>query len=186
MDNNRIERLTLKQRECLRLVLGGYEIKEIALNLGLSPEAVSERLRAARRTLDVSSSREAARALAAYEEADASEAYMRHVNRSESLADLGAAPPFGLSSPPEEAGADDRYRLREPSAAFGPSGRGAIETVLLPPFRTAERPDNDLNLAQRLTVIGVITAVTTTGLSLAVILVILLMQFLIQLSKHGG
>lgn len=71
-----VSRLSEAQKECLRLVHAGYEGKEIARLLELSPGAVVERLRAARRTLDVGSSREAARLLARVEGIGT---YNRHV-----------------------------------------------------------------------------------------------------------
>jgi DNA-binding NarL/FixJ family response regulator len=70
-----ISKLSEAQKECLRLVHAGYEGKEIARLLELSPGAVVERLRAARRTLGVGSSREAARLLAGV---DGANAYTRH------------------------------------------------------------------------------------------------------------
>ena len=60
-------RLTERQRECLRLVHANFEAKEIAKALGLSPHTVNEHLRDARRILDASRSMEAARILVAYE-----------------------------------------------------------------------------------------------------------------------
>lgn len=61
--------LSEREREALRLLGRGHEAKSIASALGLSVHTVNERLRAARRKLGVSSSREAARLLLAREEA---------------------------------------------------------------------------------------------------------------------
>ncbi|WP_421850489.1 DUF4019 domain-containing protein [Novosphingobium sp.] len=55
--------LTEKEKETLRLLLGGHDAKSIARHLGLSVHTVHERLRDARRKMSVSSSREAARLL---------------------------------------------------------------------------------------------------------------------------
>lgn len=60
--------LTEREKETLRLLLVGHDAKSIARQLGLSVHTVNERLRDARRKLGVSSSREAARRLAAVEE----------------------------------------------------------------------------------------------------------------------
>lgn len=65
-----IESLPEREREVLRFLLRGYDAKSIAGELGLSVNIVNERLRDARRRLGVSSSREAARHLAAHEGAD--------------------------------------------------------------------------------------------------------------------
>ncbi|WP_298190254.1 DUF4019 domain-containing protein [Novosphingobium sp.] len=55
--------LTEKEKETLRLLVGGHDAKSIARHLGLSVHTVHERLRDARRKMSVSSSREAARLL---------------------------------------------------------------------------------------------------------------------------
>ncbi len=58
-----INLLTEREKEALRLLLGGHDAKSIAGHLGLSIHTINERLRDARRKLSVSSSREAARIL---------------------------------------------------------------------------------------------------------------------------
>lgn len=55
--------LTEKEKETLRLMVRGHDAKSIARHFGLSVHTVNERLRDARRKLEVSSSREAARLL---------------------------------------------------------------------------------------------------------------------------
>lgn len=55
--------LTEKEKQTLRLIVRGHDAKSIARHLGLSVHTVNERLRDARRKLEVSSSREAARLL---------------------------------------------------------------------------------------------------------------------------
>ena len=64
--------LTDKEKETLRLIVRGHDAKTAARELGLSVHTINERLRAARRKLDVTSSREAARILLE-SEAEASE-----------------------------------------------------------------------------------------------------------------
>jgi DNA-binding CsgD family transcriptional regulator len=59
-----------REREVLRLLVRGHDAKSIARALDLSVHVVNERLRDSRRRLGVSSSREAARILAAQEETD--------------------------------------------------------------------------------------------------------------------
>jgi DNA-binding CsgD family transcriptional regulator len=65
--NRDMAALTEREREVLRFLFRGYDIKSIARELDLSVNVVNERLRDARRRLGVSSSREAARILAAQE-----------------------------------------------------------------------------------------------------------------------
>lgn len=55
--------LTEKEKQTLRLIVRGHDAKSMARHLGLSVHTVNERLRDARRKLEVSSSREAARRL---------------------------------------------------------------------------------------------------------------------------
>lgn len=59
-----LDRLTDKQRECLRLVYAHMETKEIARILGLSPDGVNQRIKTAMNTLGVSRRRDAAQILA--------------------------------------------------------------------------------------------------------------------------
>lgn len=63
----KVQPLTEREKETLRLLLAGHDAKSIARDLKLSVHTVNERLRDARRKLGVSSSREAARVLAAAE-----------------------------------------------------------------------------------------------------------------------
>lgn len=65
-----IETLSAREKETLRLLLGGHDAKSIARDLDLSVHTVNDRLREARRKLGVSSSREAARLLGRAEQAD--------------------------------------------------------------------------------------------------------------------
>ncbi len=58
-----IQALSEKEKEALRLLLGGHDAKSMATVLGLSVHTVNERLRDARRKLSVSSSKAAARLL---------------------------------------------------------------------------------------------------------------------------
>ncbi|HEX8937158.1 MAG TPA: helix-turn-helix transcriptional regulator, partial [Sphingomicrobium sp.] len=62
-----VERLTERERMVLRLLVQGHDIKSIARALSITTTAANERLRTARQKLGVSSSREAARILAAEE-----------------------------------------------------------------------------------------------------------------------
>lgn len=55
--------LSDKEKQTLRLLLSGYDAKSMARHLGLSVHTVNERLRDARRKMETSSSREAARLL---------------------------------------------------------------------------------------------------------------------------
>ena len=58
-----VQALTEKEKQALRLLLGGHDAKSMASQLGLSVHTINERLRDARRKLSVSSSKAAARRL---------------------------------------------------------------------------------------------------------------------------
>ncbi len=78
--------LTEKEKQALRLVVRGYDAKSMAWHLGLLVHTVKERLRFARRKMQVSSSREAARLLFAREGGDPK------LSVSEHLADASRVP----------------------------------------------------------------------------------------------
>jgi len=71
MTEERLDRLTDKQRECLRLVYAHLSSKEIAPRLRVEPGTVDQYVKAAMRTLGVSDRRAAARMLAEHEARDA-------------------------------------------------------------------------------------------------------------------
>jgi DNA-binding CsgD family transcriptional regulator len=183
VDEDRFDRLTERQRECLRLVHHGHEVKEIARALRIGPSAVVERLRAARKTLDVDNSRLAARMLAEHE---GNTTYIRHVDMPDWLAEPGLAPALLEPSRAEGPGEAHRDRVMEAPASF------EALPILLPakgfpwPFRTGERSNNDLTHTERLVMSVCLTVVFAIAASMSVIAVIMLMQFLRELAKHGG
>ena len=65
MGKNRINKLTLRQKECLALVGEGYTSKEIAQQLNISPSTVDNHLRTAMTALEATSRADAARQYAA-------------------------------------------------------------------------------------------------------------------------
>jgi DNA-binding CsgD family transcriptional regulator len=70
-DDDAIARLTEAQREVLRLVMIGYQSKEIAQRLGIGVDAVNKRLAAAKSALGAPTRFAAARRLAEHEAGDA-------------------------------------------------------------------------------------------------------------------
>lgn len=61
--SNGYQALSEKEKQTLRLLLSGHDAKSMARHLGLSVHTVNERLRDARRKMETSTSREAARLL---------------------------------------------------------------------------------------------------------------------------
>jgi DNA-binding CsgD family transcriptional regulator len=64
MNKDAVARLTEGQRECLRMVYRHMETKEIARELGISPDGVTQRIKTAMRALGVNRRRDAALMLA--------------------------------------------------------------------------------------------------------------------------
>lgn len=88
-----IDTLTEKERETLRLILRGHDAKSSANALDLSVHTINERLRAARRKLEVTSSREAARMLLE------SEGAPPEMLGDKRMGDASAADPRDISNP---------------------------------------------------------------------------------------
>lgn len=88
--------LTEKEKQTLRLVVRGYDAKSMARHLGLSVHTINERLRYARRKMEVSSSREAARMLLERE------GETPHSLGDKDLGEAGTAPAVGQGDAPED------------------------------------------------------------------------------------
>jgi DNA-binding CsgD family transcriptional regulator len=141
---DRVSRLTPGQLDCLRLVDQHLSSTEIAVELGISPHTVDQRIRQALAILGVERRAQAARVVAQY-----SEPYQRLIHQSPYIE--GDAP----SGQPEAAvshqirHADRAGEVRGPGfiteqrpASFWPS--------LQPPFATRSNPRNEMSVGQRL------------------------------------
>lgn len=95
--STRYQALTEKEKQTLRLIVRGHDAKSMARHLGLSVHTVNERLRDARRKLEVSSSREAARLLFDKEGDDPQNLVDKQIGEAGSSANMeqGAVPVFG-------------------------------------------------------------------------------------------
>lgn len=146
-----LDRLTDKQRECLRLVYAHKETKEIARILGLSPDGVNQRIKTAMNTLGVSRRRDAAQIVA---EAEGLGTYPPLVHAP---MDIAAAPEPAMIGAPTEGGwqsGSSAGAMREEQAAYWPEPSSRGPALPLPIGRT--RPD-DLGLLGRLAWIAAIT-----------------------------
>jgi DNA-binding CsgD family transcriptional regulator len=141
----RVAALPEHQRICLRMVLEHKSSKEIALELGISPHTVDQRMKAAMQTLGVGTRVAAARLLAEHEQMP----YQPLVYQSPDLADL---PPIG---PPHGVGGDGLGMNRRPTvvreerAPFITSVRSHPWPVELP-LRSKGGRFHDLTPLQRL------------------------------------
>jgi DNA-binding CsgD family transcriptional regulator len=155
MNKDSLDKLTENQKQCLRLVNEGLEAKEIAHKLLISPHAVIERLRNARRVLEAPTSRSAARFLAEHE---GTTSYNRHVAKPigvelHPVSMPSLTPQF---QPQEMALQDDAYvQFKETQAPFFPHTSGRLNSFPLP-FPTAGRRHNDLTILQTVLMIVII------------------------------
>lgn len=176
MSGNSVESLSEAQRECLRLIATGLELKEVAREIGISPNAVVERLRNARRTLGVGTSREAARLFAAYERgAD----YMWHVATSDGVAERGPPAPFSRPSNNASRSAGEgpgSVSIREEQTPYLAAGLSAGARFPWP-FPTVGRERNDLAGWQ---IFAAVLALTI-GLGVAALVAIAMVDQLSQL-----
>jgi DNA-binding CsgD family transcriptional regulator len=147
MNSDRIERLTDKQRECLRLVYAHMETKEIARTLGISPDGVTQRIKTAMRVLDVNRRRDAAQLLA---EAEAIPTYPWRVYPPR---DIASAPEPATITPSIEGGrqyeASSVGAMREEQTAFEVATSLRSRGFQLPLPIWGGRP-SDLNSLRRL------------------------------------
>ncbi|MDH7639226.1 helix-turn-helix domain-containing protein [Sphingomonas oryzagri] len=108
MDSEHLDRLTDRQKQCLRLVRAGYVSKEIAVRIGASPDVVDKVIKLAMARIGAGNRREAARML---DDHEAGCAVRRSDVRSPDLPDDDGTgemgpPPSPVATPP--AVAEDR------------------------------------------------------------------------------
>ena len=156
--------LTERQKECLRFVARGWEMKDIALELGISPDTVKNHLAAARRALGVWRSIDAARLLELAEPPSGSPIFPSHSRvvpdaRSSGLHHLSQS----VADTPRTFNLHDSARERP----------NEFEPWTVPlPFPTRRGQRNELGIAARLAV--------TTGL---IVLLIAAVGFFVEASK---
>jgi DNA-binding CsgD family transcriptional regulator len=144
MNTDRIERLTDKQRECLRMVYRHMETKEIARVLGLSPDGVTQRIKTAMKTLSVDRRRDAARILA---EAEGLSPYPPHVYKPRDIASIPEPAMIVASTEGERHSGFSGEAMREEQAVYWAASPARTPALPLP-IRGA-RP-NDLGWQKRL------------------------------------
>jgi DNA-binding CsgD family transcriptional regulator len=138
-----LDRLTEKQRECLRLVYAHKETKEIARLLGLSPDGVNQRIKTAMNTLGVARRRDAAQLVA---EAEGLGTYPPLVHGPRDIAAPHQSATIAASTEDERQAGHSGGSMREGQAAFVAP---ALQRPSLPLPILGGRP-NDLGALQRL------------------------------------
>lgn len=158
MIDDALDRLTERQRECLRLLFDHFKPGEIAEQLGISTDRVNQHLKAARERLGVSRSIDAARILASAE---------RGPSQIVGAQSVGLASGASRSDQAPSSGAD---RVQEAYAVLAEAHAPyRVEHVMAPseplwPVSTSARPFNELRWYQRL---GWAVAIALAGTVLA-------------------
>jgi DNA-binding CsgD family transcriptional regulator len=129
MSGDRIDRLTDKQRECLRMVYRHMETKEIARELGLSPDGVTQRIKTAMKTLGVDRRRDAALILA---KAEGLEPYPRQVYSSRDIASAPEPAMLATSTEGERQSGSSGEAMREEQSAFRAAAPSRSPALPLP------------------------------------------------------
>jgi DNA-binding CsgD family transcriptional regulator len=166
MTNEGFDRLTDGQRDCLRLVLQHFSIKEIGRELGIAPSTVNQRLERARSALGVDTSPEAARLVARRE---GWSGIWTHDPRS--VSPLPAEPETGLSEvATEEIGRDDADDMEARAGRLNDPADPPYRSFIKWPFPTSGRRHNDLTATGRL---AWVLPVAILSVSLLIILALL-------------
>jgi DNA-binding CsgD family transcriptional regulator len=140
----RIARLSAGQLDCLRLVDRHLNSKEIAVELGISPHTVDQRIRMALQILEVERRAQAARLVAQY-----SGPYQRLIHQSSYI-------PVEGNSGQSEAAVSNQIRHADRAGKVGRSGflteqrPASFWPSLQPPFATRSNPRNEMSVGQRL------------------------------------
>jgi len=95
MTDRRLEQLSERQRECLRLLYANLGVKEIAAELNLSPFTVRTHLRDARRIVGASRSMQAARLFVEHERDTSGIATPNRIGLDRQFANDVSATPLG-------------------------------------------------------------------------------------------
>lgn len=163
-----VDRLTKGQTDCLRLVARHLSSKEIALQLGISPHTVDQRIRGALQVLGVERRSQAARMLIEGDQPPKPD-IRPQPDPAISYQPLIHQPPYiaELDEIAHQSGAIS-YQIRHADRAEG-TGDTGFETEqksrsrfpLVLPFATRSHPSNEMSVAQKLTWIVVIAIGTT-------------------------
>ena len=158
----RVQRLSVGQLDCLRLVNEHLSSKEIATELDISPHTVDQRIRGALHILGVERRSQAARVVAQY-----GGEYQRLIHQSPHIE------PSANDSHPDAA---IRFQIRHADRAgrvfgggFNTEQKPAARPFLQLPFTTRSNPRNEMSVGQRLFWIAAIAigAAFSAGMYLA-------------------
>ena len=176
MDADDYDKLTGRQKQCLRMVAAGKRSKTIGAALGISHLTVNQHIEAAKARLGAATREQAAELLIAHEQAaqrggEAHDAYPERLSSYlPSLGGGGFSDRIGASPTPDDALSSTPVDvMMEDQVAYRAAGLG-IEDLLRLPLRTKERPRNDLSLLQTLfAVVALILFLAMGGVAVAAI-----------------
>jgi DNA-binding CsgD family transcriptional regulator len=184
MDENSFERLTERQKACLRLVLTGRSSKHIADVLRISPGTVDQHLKAACKILGQNERGAAARLFAAWDE--------RHpqVLDSQSNGLVEPAPGRPTVSITGREGEDRRstptMEVRESRATYDSGHPIRQRPLLLLLFPEIGRPRNELTIRMRLALFAIEVAILAMSTAVLFGVALAAARFLIKLGSSGG
>lgn len=161
---NRVARLTEGQLECLRLVDQHLSSKEIAVELGISPHTVDQRIRQALQVLEVERRTQAARIVAQY-----CEPYQRLIHQPPYIEPAATRGEQGGAVSNQIRHADRAGEAWESAGFHTEQKHGLSWSSLQPPFATRSHPRNEMSVGLRLLWIVVIAmgAAFSAGMYLA-------------------
>ncbi len=151
-----INKLTSRQRDCLRLVLHHKQSKEIGRELGISPMTVDNHFRSAIQTLGVSSRVEAALLLDSYERDGTSQ---QLTSQPRIVVSERESPIMTRPTPVGDGQRETMTALREDQAPYRTYRDYEIEPRFIDfplPVPTRGKPRNNLTVVQRLFWIAVL------------------------------
>ena len=140
----RVARLSAGQLDCLRLVAEHLNSKEIAVELGISPHTVDQRIRQSLHILGVDRRAQAARIVEQY-----GGEYQRLIHQPPHI-------PGSEQSGQPEAAVSNQIRHADRAGKAGAAGflteqrPASFWPSLQPPFATRSNPRNEMSVGQRL------------------------------------
>ncbi len=150
LDITGLETLTEREKEVLRLLARGFEVKTAAQQLGITANTANERLREARRKLRASNSRHAARLLAQSEMTDPKKSGDRFVGI---VTEVSEAPQARQPHVEAEEGLGTAPTLNQSRPAYAVAGEAFGKLPYLPLRQRGEK-GNFFSRSQRLVAIA--------------------------------
>ena len=141
----RVARLTPGQLDCLRLVDAHLSSKEIAVELGISPHTVDQRIRQALQILGVERRSQAARLVAQH-----GGTYQRLIHQPPHIETEGDSDDSESAVSKQIRHADRAGETRRGAGSITEQEPGSFWSSLQPPFATRSHPRNEMSVGLRL------------------------------------